>query len=269
MMHGVYVTSGHVRLFDSIHMMKPLLFGATAMLVLAGVIVLVVRQSTVPEPAARSDEPAAETAAPEPAEPAPPPKTTRPRPSPPAPAASRPVAPPRPVGATLVLTSDVPGASVFIDREFVGTTPLRLEALEPGRTNLRLAAEGYEGVARTVDLSAGENPVTVRFREVRLNERIAVVHRHGIGSCEGTLVATVDGLAYQTSNQNDAFTLSFDQLETFEVNYLERNLRVRQRGGRTRNFTGRAGADADALFVFHRDVQAARDRLAKGYAPVR
>jgi hypothetical protein len=163
----------------------------------------------------------------------------------------------------------VPGASVFIDRKFVGTTPLRLEALEPGRTNLRLAAEGYEGVDRTVDLSAGENPVAVRFREVRLNERIAVVHKHGIGSCEGTLVATVDGLSYQTSNASDAFSLSFDQVETFEVNYLEKNLRVKQRGGRTWNFTGRAGTDADTLFVFHRNVQAARDKLAKGYAPVR
>jgi hypothetical protein len=101
MMHGVYVTSEQVRPFDSIQIMKPLLFGATAMLVLAGVIVFVVRPSTVPEPAARGDEPPAETAPPEPAEPAPPPTTT-PRPSAATPAAPRPAAPPKPVGATLV-----------------------------------------------------------------------------------------------------------------------------------------------------------------------
>jgi hypothetical protein len=250
--------------------MKPLVFGAVAMLVLSGVVLFLVQRGGVPEPAAERDDMATEATRPEPAEPVPSPPTAKPRPSPPSAAATPdPAAPPTPVGATLVLTTDVPGASVFIDRKFVGTTPLRLEALEPGRTSLRLVAEGYEGVERTVALSAGENPVTVRFREVRLNQRIPVVHRHGVGSCEGTLVATVDGLKYETSHQNDAFALSFDQVETFEVNYLEKNLRVKQRSGRTWNFTGREGADADALFVFHRDVEAVREKLAKGFTPVR
>ena len=36
-------------------------------------------------------------------------------------------------------------------------------------------------------------------------------------------------------------------------------LRLKQRGGRTWNFTTRA-ATADPLFVFHRDVDAARPR---------
>jgi hypothetical protein len=250
--------------------MKPLVVGAAAMIVLAGIILFVVQRGAAPEPVAERDDMATEATRPEPAEPVPSLPTAKPRPSPPSAAATPDsAAPTTPVGATLVLTTDVPDASVFIDRKFVGTTPLRLEALEPGRTSLRLAAEGYEGVERTVDLSAGENPLTVRFREVRLNQRISVVHRHGIGSCEGTLVATVDGLSYQTSHQNDAFTLSFEQVETFEVNYLEKNLRVKQRGGRTWNFTGREGADADALFVFHREVQAAREKLANGFTPVR
>ena len=42
-------------------------------------------------------------------------------------------------------------------------------------------------------------------------------------------------------------------------------LRVKQRGGKTWNFTDR-GANADALFVFHRDVESARKKLAAGYA---
>ncbi len=37
-----------------------------------------------------------------------------------------------PTLASLTLDTDVPGASVFIDRQFVGTTPLSLDKLEPG-----------------------------------------------------------------------------------------------------------------------------------------
>lgn len=180
-----------------------------------------------------------------------------------------PAAPAAPTLATLVLDSDVPGAAVFVNREYVGTTPLRLDQLEPGSRQLKLTADGYEGIERTVELSAGDNPVTLRFREVRLNARIPVTHKHGMGACEGTLVATVDGLRYETTNKNDAFRLTFDQLETFAVDYLEKNLRVKQKGGRTWNFTDKAADNADALFVFHRDVEGARKKLADGYAAVR
>ena len=109
----------------------------------------------------------------------------------------------------------------------------------------------------------------MRFREVRLNKRIAVNHKHGMGGCEGTLVATVDGLAYETTNKNDAFKLPYAQIETFVVDYMDKNLRVKQKGGKTWNFTDKAAANADALFVFHRDVEAARRKLAEGYAAVR
>ena len=110
----------------------------------------------------------------------------------------------------------------------------------------------------------------MRFKEVRLDASVAVAHRHGMGGgCQGTLRATIDGLTYDTGNKGDAFTLRFDQLETFEVDYLEKNLRVKQRGGRTWNFTDRQAENADRLFVFHRDVEAARDKLAKGFAAAR
>ncbi|MEZ5285625.1 MAG: PEGA domain-containing protein [Vicinamibacterales bacterium] len=229
--------------------------------------------------------PPAATAEPAAAEPAPPPKAEPESPAPEpepsrAPVRKAPVArapepepapaePAAPTLATLVLESDVPGASVFVDRQYVGTTPLRLERLEPGAKQLKLTADGYEGIERRVDLEPGNNPVNLRFREVRLNQRIPVTHKHGMGSCEGTLVATVDGLAYETSNANDAFTLPFAQVETFAVDYMEKNLRVKQKGGKTWNFTDKAAANADALFVFHREVEAARKKLAEGYAAVR
>ena len=68
------------------------------------------------------------------------------------------------------------------------------------------------------------------------------------------------------SDVADAFALPYAQVETFTVDYLDKNLRVKQRGGRTWNFTDK-NDNADPLFVFHRDVEAARKKLAAGYAP--
>jgi PEGA domain len=253
-----------------------LLAGTAALLLLGAALFFVARSSTGPGP----EPPAASAPAPEPAptpkaEPkAAPPAEPESAPAKKAPVAKKAAPPPAsetaaPTLATLVLESDVPGASVFVNREYVGTTPLRLDKLEPGAKQLKLTADGYEGIERAVELSAGDNPVTVRFREVRLNKRMAVNHKHGMGGCEGTLVATVDGLAYETTNKDDAFKLPYAQLETFLVDYLEKNLRVKQKSGKTWNFTDKAAANADALFVFHRDVEAARKKLAEGYAAVR
>ena len=52
------------------------------------------------------------------------------------------------------------------------------------------------------------------------------------------------------------------------VDYLKKNLQVKQKGGKTWNFTDK-NDNADALFVFHREVEAARKKLAEGYTPVR
>lgn len=258
--------------------LKLILSALAAVILLAGIALVVVRDGAPDEAPARAvTEPAPAAApvvpepAPEPAEPAP----AAPPPARKAPVARKaepaapPPAPAAPTLATMVLTSDVPGASVFLDRQYVGTTPLRLDRLEPGRKQVKLTADGYDGIERAVDLAAGDNPLTMRFREVRLNKRIAVAHKHGMGSCEGTLVATVDGLTYETSNRNDAFKLPYAQVETFAVDYLEKNLRVKQKGGKTWNFTDKAAVNADKLFVFHRDVTAARDKLAKGYTAAR
>ena len=177
---------------------------------------------------------------------------------------------PKPAAVTLVVESDVPGASVFVDRQFVGTAPVTLKGVAPGTKRINLSAEGYDGVQQAVEVGPGENAVRVRFKEVRLDAAVGVAHKHGMGGgCEGTLRATVDGLAYDTANKSDAFTMTYDQLEAFDVNYLEKNLRVKQRGGKTWNFTDRAAENADKLFVFQRDVQAARDKLAKGYTAAR
>lgn len=240
-------------------------------------VYLVTRGPAPPEPAPVANLPAAgppaprtgpENAAPAAPGPAPARKAAAPaRKAEPSPAV--PAEPAASTLATLVLDSDVPGASVFVNREYVGTTPPRLDKLEPGTKQLKLTADGYDGIERAVELAAGDNPVSMRFREVRLNMRIAVNHKHGMGGCEGTLTATVDGLFYETAHRNDAFTLPYAQLDTFTVDYLEKNLRVKQKGGTTWNFTDKAAANADALFVFHRDVEAARKKLSEGYTAVK
>lgn len=221
------------------------------------------RPSAKAPPAAKADP--APAPAPEPVAADPAPRRAAPRKAPEA----APAAPASADVATLTIESDVPGASVFVDREFAGTAPVTLKGVAPGTKRINLSAEGYEGVQRAVDVAPGENTVTLRFKEVRLNSSVAVAHKHGMGSCEGTLKATVDGLSYETSNKGDAFRLTYAQVESFEVNYLEKNLRVKQRGGKTWNFTDKAADNADRLFVFHRDVTAARDKLAKGYTAAR
>ena len=52
----------------------------------------------------------------------------------------------------------------------------------------------------------------------------------------------------------------------FEVDYLEKNLRIKPRQGKRYDFTDPQG-NADPLFVFHRDVDKARARLKKGDPP--
>ncbi|OFW40267.1 MAG: hypothetical protein A3J29_19910 [Acidobacteria bacterium RIFCSPLOWO2_12_FULL_67_14b] len=221
-----------------------------------------------PPPETRAAAPAPPPAKKEEPPPAPAPVAEAPRKAAPKRAPAPVAEAPAPTLATLTLESDVPGASVFIDRQFVGNTPLTLDKLEPGTRRVQLTATGFDSVQKSIELVPGPNAISIRIKEVSLNTKVPVVHKHGMGSCEGTLTATLDGLRYETSNKNDAFSLSYAQAEQFAVDYLQKNLRVKQRGGRTWNFTDK-NDNADALFVFHRDVEAARKKLADGYAPVR
>ncbi len=215
-------------------------------------------------PAERAADPSPRRAAPEPApEPEPTLVAEAPEPAPepepePAPAPAPP--PPSRIEPLLVVSSDVPGASVFLNRRFLGTTPFEAVELEPGRHRLNVSAEGYEGFAQ--DIEVGDEPVSVdvRFRGVRLDARVAVVHRHRFGSCSGFLRADLAGLHYETDG-DDAFSIPFAELEEHAVDYLEHTLTVKRRGGRTYNFSDEEET-ADALFVFHRDVERARARLA-------
>jgi hypothetical protein len=166
---------------------------------------------------------------------------------------------------TLRIDTDVPNAQVFIDRQFIGTAPVTAERVTPGTHQLNVSAEGFEGIVRTIDVEPGPRDLAIRFREVRLDATLAVVHKHRIGSCTGQLVATAQGLRYDTEDTGDRFSAPLGDLETFVVDYQDKNLQVRLRKGRQYNFTDPDG-NADRLFVFQRDVDKVRQRLAKGDA---
>jgi len=167
---------------------------------------------------------------------------------------------------TLRIESDVAGAQVFIDRQFIGAAPVTTTDVKPGTHQINVSATGYDQYAQSIDLTPGSRDVMVRFKEVRLDAKADVVHKHGIGSCRGTLMATPQGLRYDTTNKSDAFTVPLTNLEVFEVDYLEKNLKVKIKGGKQYNFTDPMG-NADNLFVFQRDVDKARQRLLKGEQP--
>ncbi len=181
-----------------------------------------------------------------------------------APAARRaaPAAPAEPPGGLLHIDSDVAGAQVFIDRQYVGVTPLTAPNVSPGTHQLNVSAPGYSGIAQSVDVEPGPRDLLFRFKEVRLNASIDVVHKHRLGSCTGRLIATPQGLTYETAEKDDAFSAPLSGLERFDVDYLARTLHVRPARGKQYDFTDPDG-NADRLFVFHRDVDAARQRLAE------
>ena len=162
---------------------------------------------------------------------------------------------------TLRIEADVPRAQVFIDRQFVGTTPLMAANVKPGTHQVNVTAEGFDGIARTIDVEPGPPDLSFRFREVRLDAALAVLHKHRTGSCQGRLVATVDGLRYETADKDDGFTAPLSELEGFQVDYQAKNLQIKLRKGRQFNFTDPDG-NADRLLVFHADVDRARQRLA-------
>lgn len=242
-------------------------------LVLAGsVLASFVWWTLMPRPAPPAGKPATPVAAaPEPSgepkeEPAPAPRETRPARAPaspttvaaPPPPAETPPAEPR----LLRVTGDVPGADVFVDRTFVGKAPFETRNITAGRHQINISAPGYDGVSERVEVAErGTTVMTFALKPVRLEAAVDVVHRHAMGSCEGRLSATPAGLRFTPTEGRDGFVTALSALEEFEVDYPDKRLRVKIKGGRTFNFTTRA-PNADPLLVFHRDVEKAREKLA-------
>lgn len=216
--------------------------------------------SADPPARTRSREPAPELtpASPAPETPEPTPETPEPTPEPePIFEPTVPESSPEPL---LRISSDVPGASVFLDREFLGTTPFEIVEVSSGFHRLNVSAEGYQGFVDTIEISDKPLLIEVRFLETQLDTRTAVVHKHRFGSCRGLLRADLNGMHYET-DADDAFSITLSEIEVHTIDYLDHTLTLKRRGGRTYNFTDEQET-ADALFVFHRDVERAREQLA-------
>lgn len=235
-----------------------MIVAATGAVLLAAAAYLLVGRRPPAKGSISSEGSLAPPARPSAASPGPTPRA----PSPSPPVAGTPAPPPRAAGdlARLRIDADVPRASVFFDHKFLGRTPVEVRDVVPGSHRLNVSAEGQEMYAETLEVTPGPHDVMVRFKQVRLDEALDVVHRHGIGSCQGRLIATPAGLRYETDHREDAFTRSFGDLEPLEVDSQKKNLRVRMRGGKTYNFTTKAPTAAD-LSRFQQKVEEARKRL--------
>jgi hypothetical protein len=167
---------------------------------------------------------------------------------------------------TLIIESDVPETSVFIDRVYLGSAPITARNLTPGSHHLNMSVKGYEGVSESIDVQPGTRTISMKFKEIRLDESVDVTHKHAIGSCSGTLRANPQRLSYETTNAGDAFAIALTNLEVFEVDYLQKNLKVKIKDGKTYNFADPAG-NADRLYRFHQTVEKVRQRLLSGRRP--
>lgn len=234
------------------------------LLVFGGAAAFFFFSDKAPAPATPTPTPRAEaptpSATPSPAIDASPRSTPKPAEKP---AEKTPTPEPSPTTGTLVIESDVPGTSVFVDQVFLGTAPVTARDLRPGPHRINMSATGYEGFVDTIDIQPGTRTFAYSFKEIRLDASIAVTHKHGIGSCAGTLKATPRGITYDTDNKGDAFSVPLTDLETFTVDYLEKNMKVKIKNGKTLNFTD-TGGDVNRLYLFHREVEKARQRILNG-----
>ncbi len=89
---------------------------------------------------------------------------------------------PAPPAREFRVTTDVPGAYVFLDRKFLGTTPFVSRDVAPGRYQLNVQVEGRPPVVRTVEVLA-DTPTTVdvTFLPAARTAEAEGVGRHGGG----------------------------------------------------------------------------------------
>ena len=153
-----------------------------ALTVIVAVCVVVLMRENEPEPVAEAPAttPSAPRIVPKKLDSDPPVTPKKAAPKKAEPKLVAPAATAAPTLASLTLESDVPGASVFLDRAFVGNTPLTLDKLEPGTKRVQLTATGFDSVQKTIELVPGPNNINIRIKEVSLDAKTAVVHKHGM-----------------------------------------------------------------------------------------
>lgn len=80
----------------------------------------------------------------------------------------------RPFPTRLEVVSIPPGARVYVQNQYRGVTPLRLNDVQPGEVRLRAEMPGYETAVRTIQLRA-RNPVVEEFRLVKNSGKLVII----------------------------------------------------------------------------------------------
>jgi hypothetical protein len=164
--------------------------------------------------------------------------------------------------ATFRVESNVLGATVALDGEARGTTPVAIAELAPGTYQLVVSAAGYKKHSETVEYAGGARDIRVELESatIVLNEALAVKHKHRIrGGCEGVLRASAEGIRFDTEHK-DAFSVSFSELEQFGFNKDKLNLKIQ--GGRKYDFVER-NDNEDAVALFHERVEEALAQMGE------
>ena len=157
------------------------------------------------------------------------------------------------VAAAFRVESNVLGATVALDGEARGTTPVEIAELAPGTYELVVSAAGYKTHSETVDYAGGGRDIRVDLESssIVLNESVAVKHKHRIrGGCEGVLRASAEGILFETEHK-DAFSVSLSELERFR--FEKDKLSVKVQNGKSYTFVER-NDNKDALELFHQRV---------------
>lgn len=108
----------------------------------------------------------------------------------------------------VVITSDPPGASVFLDGQFRGTTetgrPLELTGISPGTHTVYLSIRNYEDNTSTIEVKSGEiTPISIRLNpspmpqdcgKLILNTEPSGADIYVDGKLVGVTPATVDSV---------------------------------------------------------------------------
>lgn len=90
------------------------------------------------------------------------------------------------------ISSDPPGASVYLNAIFKGTTPTEMDDIEEGRYNLKISLDSYKEISRNIDVRKGQTTEIV--------ERLIGLGSLAI-SCEPSDVSIwIDGVFYRTMN---------------------------------------------------------------------
>ncbi len=80
----------------------------------------------------------------------------------------------RPFPTQLEVVSIPPGARVYVQNQYRGVTPLKLNDLQPGEVRVRAEMQGYETLARTIQLRA-RVPAVEEFRLVKNSGKLVVI----------------------------------------------------------------------------------------------